>query len=131
MLWPKTLLKSVLQYIKRFPPKILAFGPDNDGFITHRDCHKRKRNRSTVTGNKTGTVLSAVPTARKIRVFVSRLESDASGLTLKQYVCDMIRGECDVQMLSTRFPSYSSFMISCDIKHSETILCAEEWPPGV
>lgn len=106
-------------------------GPDNEGFITHTNRHKRKRNRSTVTGNKTGTVLSAVSTARKIRVFVSRLEPDASGLTLKQYVCDMIKGECDVQRLSTKFPSYSSFMVSCDIKHSDTILCAEEWPQGV
>ena len=102
----------------------------DEGFIT-QTSRRRRRKRVVVTGRKAGTSLRAVATSRKIRVFVSRLEPDVTPSVLKQFITDMIHDESVVETLTTRHPNYSSFLVSCDISHEDTILSADEWPEGI
>ena len=84
-----------------------------------------------MTGCKTGTILISVPQIRKVPVFVTRLESYLLLETQKEYVPEFIGDECSVVKLVTRYPSYSSFMVTCDFKHLDSVLNPEEWQQGV
>ena len=84
-----------------------------------------------ITGSKAGTRLASVAQTRKVQIFVSRLEPDLLPTTLKDYVREIIDDECAVEKLNTRFPSYSSFVVTCDFGHLESVLNPEEWEDGV
>ena len=100
-----------------------------DGFT--RVTRRRRSNKMQFTGRKTGTVLRSVPRFRKIQVFVSRLEENMSPDAIKNFVNGLINEGCEVEQLRTRYPSYSSFLISCDIRHKDLILNPDEWEEGV
>ena len=87
--------------------------------------------RYIITGSKSGTTLRSVAQVRKIKVFISRLEADISPETLKPYVREILNDDCTVEKLNTRFPTYSSFLVTCDARHTRTILNCEEWEEGV
>ena len=84
-----------------------------------------------VTGRKVGSNLTAVPRVKKARVFVSRLSPDLSTDVLKEYVADLVKDTCDVEKLSSKYPTYSSFLITCNEVHKEKLLSPEEWEEGI
>ena len=84
-----------------------------------------------MTGRKTGTSLRSVPQVKRFNLFVSRMETGVLPETLKSFVSDLISDVCNVQSLKTKFPDYSSFIVSCDDRHRDTIMNPDEWPEGV
>ena len=80
-------------------------------------------------GVKSGTSLKSV--AHKFQFFVSRLEPDLLRSTLKYYLKEDIDDDCEFEKRSTRYPSYSSFVVTCDFSHKESLLNPEEWGDGV
>ena len=113
------------------PPDPSPPGPlvdtDNDGFTLV--SRRRRPRRCIITGSKSGTSLRSV--AQKVQIFVSRLEPDLLPSTLKDYVKEIIDDDCEVEKRSTRYPSYSSFVVTCDFRHKESLLNPEEWEDGV
>ena len=91
----------------------------------------RRKKPPPKVGSKAGTNLRAVPQVKKMRVFVSRLCPESTCTGVKQYVAEMLEDEVTVVRLNTRFPSYASYMVTCDISHKEKILCGAEWENGV
>ena len=103
---------------------------DEDGF-TRVGPQRRRQNSNQVvqrqrrpkpppiTGRKTGTVLRAVAHVKKVYIFVSRLDPDVTVEDLKNYVEGVVNGRCDVEKLTARFNTYSSFRIVCDAVHRE------------
>ena len=105
-------------------------GTEDEGFTTQVSRNRRRRMKKVqITGRKTGTNLKSV--VKLFDIFVTRLESGLSDDVLKVYVSEIINDECSVERLETRFPSYSSYKVSCDAKHREAILKPEAWPEGV
>lgn len=104
---------------------------DEEGFVRVSNRRRPRNRRPIITGSRTGTSLRSVAQARKVRVFVTRLEADLLPSVLESYVREIISDECTVEKLETRFPSYSSFLVTCDYRHMNTILNPEEWQEGV
>ena len=50
---------------------------------------------------------------------------------MKEYVKGLIGEDCDVEKLNSRFPSYSSFVITCSKCHENTLLDPDEWEEGL
>ena len=69
-----------------------------------------------------GTALRAVPIVKKTRIFVSRLDPEETVDSMKEYVKGLIGEDCDVEKLNSRFPCYSSFVITCSKCHENTLL---------
>ena len=93
--------------------------------------NRRRNNKSKFTGRKKGTNLRSVQQVRNIRLFVSRLEAGLSADILKDFICELIGDECSVSKLTTKYPTYSSFLVICDERHKEAIMNPEEWEEGV
>ena len=107
-------------------------GSDEDGFITQVSRNQRRRNqKAAFTGRKTGTSLRSVPQVKKINLFVTRLEPNLSEDVLMSFAKDLINDDCSVEKLETRFPSYSSFKVTCDAKYKTAIMNPDEWPEGI
>ena len=88
--------------------------------------HKRRRRRSNlITGCKTGNELGVVPKIQKCRAFVSRLSPSITAEKVKEFASEIIGSTCDVEKLQTKFTSYSSFCISCEVQYRE-IICGPE-----
>ena len=100
-----------------------------DGFT--RVTRRRRSNKMQFTGRKTGTALRSVPRFRKTHVFVSRLEENMNPDAVKTFVTELINDECEVEQLRTRYLSYSSFLISCDLRHKDLILNPDEPEEGI
>ena len=107
-----------------------AHESDDDEFqiYTHR---RRRKKRSIMTGRKTGTSLRSVPQVKRFNLFVSRIETGVLPETLNSFVSALISDVCNVQCLQTKYPDYSSFIVSCDDRHRDTIMNPDEWPEGV
>ena len=91
----------------------------------------RKKSKPVITGTKRGTGLRAVSQIKLTRVFVSRLLPDISVEVIREYVSGLVSDDFEIVKLKTRYPSYSSFVITCDLKHRDTLLNPEEWEEGV
>ena len=108
---------------------------DDCGFTTVRRLNRRRNlngNRAMpITGRKEGNSLSVVPQVRKCRIFVSRLCPTVTSEVIKTYVDSMVGADCQVEKLSTKFPTYSSFVVTTDITHKEKLLDENEWENGV
>ena len=74
-----------------------------------------------VTGHKQGTARKAISHMQQTRVFVSRLSPVVS------FTCVNF----NINRLQTKFPSYSSFVITCDVKHKQKLLIPDEWEEGI
>ena len=95
---------------------------------------RRRRNgrrRNMVTGRKAGNELGAVAPVLKCKIFVSRLNPDISAERVQVAAGEIINDSCDVQKLQTKFNTYSSFYVTCDVKHRDKILDPEMWEKGV
>ena len=96
------------------------------------DQSQRRRDKNPpVTGKKEGTTLRAVEQVRKINIFVSRLHPDETDGEICNYAKNIISADCTVRKLPTKFPTYSSFVITCDAKYENKILSPDEWSNGV
>ena len=103
---------------------------EEEDFQIYRSRRTRKKNRA-VTGRKVGTGMRLVYQVKKFNLFVTRFEVGVLPETLKSFVNELISDECEVQRLDTRFPSYSSFVVTCDDRHKNLIMNPNEWPEGV
>ena len=101
---------------------------DNDGFTFQRS---RRRNRNLVTGIRTGNSLAVVAAVRKCSVFVSRLGPNVSVDNVKEFANGIINDDCEVEKLNVKYPTYSSFKITCEDKYKTKILDPESWEKGV
>ena len=50
---------------------------------------------------------------------------------MKEYVKGLIGEDCEVEKLNSKFPSYSSFVISCSKNHENKLLDPDEWEEGL
>ena len=100
-----------------------------DGFTLV--SRRRRNNRSSFTGRKISTNLRSVQHARTTRLFVSRLEPDVTANMLTDYIHELINDDCTVTRFTTRYPSYSSFLVSFDMRHKDTVMNPDEWGEGV
>ena len=103
---------------------------ENDGYITHFS-RRRWKKKPAITGRKTGTNLRTVNQVKKLNVFVTRFEADLPTDDLKLFVSDLINDEFSLERLPTKFPDYSSFLVTCDDRHRQVIMNPDEWPEGV
>ena len=92
---------------------------------------RKTASKTFLTGTKTGTNIKAVPNINKCRVFVSRLDPNLPLDTLKLYVSELINDQCTVHKLDAKYQTYSSYLLVCDEKYKEVLLCADQWEEGV
>ena len=92
---------------------------------------QQRTRKPPVTGTKAGTSLRAVEAVRKVSVFVSRCHPEETEEGINNFAHEIISDDCTVQKLPTKFPTYSSFVITCDAKHEEKIMCPDEWSSGL
>ena len=104
---------------------------DEEGFTRVSNRRRPHGRRGAVTGCRTGTSLRSVAQIRKVQIFVTRLEADLQPSSLKAYVTEIINDECTVEKLATRYPDYSSFLVTCNYNHMDSLLNPEEWQEGV
>ena len=90
-----------------------------------------KKKSPPIVGKKAGTALRSVEQFRNIRVFISRLHPEETEDGVKTFVSGVIPDECTVQKMVTKFSTYSSFVVTCDVKYKEKVLSPEEWANGV
>ena len=102
------------------------FVRDSDGFI-----RKEKKSRSLATGRKNGTRVRVAPVVKQTRVFVSRLDPDFPEEELREFVRELTGSNCQISKLKSKFPTYSSFVITCDKQHENTLLDPDEWEQGI
>lgn len=94
-----------------------------------RRAKQTRQQRTVITGSKTGARIKAV--ARKVRIFVTRLDPDVTVEGLKEYALELTGSDCDIETLEAKGPNYASFVICCNKDHEEKILNAAEWEEGV
>ena len=75
--------------------------------------------------------MKAVQVVKKARIFISRLDPDETVDNMKEYVKGLTGEDCDVEKLNARFPTYSSFVITCSKRHENTLLDPDEWEEGL
>ena len=105
----------------------------NDGFET-----VKKRRRSTprkskviVGQNPVASLGTCELRANRYAVFVSRLAPKVSDQAVKLFVESMLGEDVDVERLQTKFMTYSSFKISCNIQMKRKLLDPVNWESGV
>ena len=105
---------------------------DSDGFI-HRDIIKTSKRlpKPLTTGRKMGTKLKVAPTVQRAKVFVSRLHPDFPVEELREFVRELTGTDCEIDRLKTKYPSYSSFVISCEKQFESVLLDPDEWEKGI
>ena len=101
-----------------------------EGFTVVRNRNQQRR-RTTITGTRTRNLLYVVQVSRKFRIFVSRLSPDTSTDHLKNYVKNSFDKNVEVIQLQTRYPTYASFVISCNYVDKDILLSPESWEEGV
>ena len=104
---------------------------DDEGFTVVSNRRARRRQRSVILGRNTATNIRSVPQVKKVRVFVSRLEANLTPNVLEDFVKNLISDDCSVMRLKTKFPSYSSYLVSCDFRHKDTVMNPDEWGEGI
>ena len=68
---------------------------------------------------------------RKAHIFVSRLGPDTTTDQLKNYVKDSFDKDVEATKLQTKYPTYSSFVISCNLDDKDLFLNPTSWEEGV
>ena len=103
---------------------------DDDGFL-HRIPRRSRAQQSLVTGRKSGTALRAAPVVKRIKIFVSRLDPSETTDSMREYVRGLTGTECVIERLKSKFPTYSSFVITCDKQFENILLNPDEWEEGL
>ena len=62
---------------------------------------------------------------------MSRLSPSITAEKVKEFASEIIGSTCNVEKLQTKFTSYSSFCISCEVQYREIILDPNMWESGV
>ena len=105
-----------------------------DDFQEVKSRRKRSRKRSnndTVIGRKPINHLGTCARTSRCHVFVSRLGPDVSVLAVKEFCQSMLDEDCEVLKLKTKYATYTSFKITCNIWKKEVILNPDSWEAGV
>ena len=106
------------------------YATDNEGFKKKAGSRSRKRS-NMITGRKVGTKLKSVPFVKLAKIFVSRLEPSASVEGLTEYLYEITGKPLKVAKMTTKHPSYSSFVIVCEKDDETKLLNPDEWEEGV
>lgn len=100
----------------------------NDGFT---EVKLRRRAKPSTGTAKSDTVQAVARPQRRMALFVSRLRPDTSVADVQALVEPFLDGKSIVcSKMVTRFPSYSSFHLSCDQAVFDAINKPEVWPEG-
>ena len=62
---------------------------------------------------------------------MSRLSPDLSTEVIKAYASSIIEGEVSAEKLNSKYTTYSSFVITCDLMYKDKLLSPDEWAEGV
>ena len=104
---------------------------DSEGFI-RREKIPRNMQRPLTMGRKTGTRIKVAPKVNKCKIFVSRLDPEFPLEELCQFVQELTgNASCEIEKLKSRFPTYASFVITCDRCYEKTLLDPDEWEQGI
>ena len=104
---------------------------DSEGFI-RREKISRNMQRPLTMGRKTGTRIKVAPKVNKCKIFVSRLDPEFPLEELHEFVHELTgNASCEIEKLKSRFPTYASYVITCDKCYEKTLLDPDEWEEGV
>ena len=106
------------------------FVKDSDGFI-RRNKKPSHPARPLTLGRKMGTRIKVAESTRKAKIFVSRLDPECHVEELREFIRELTGSDCEIDQLKTKYPSYSSFVITCDKQHEKTLLDPDEWETGI
>ena len=82
-------------------------------------------------GRKSGTRVKVARVIRKCKIFVSRLAPNFPVEELREFVKELTGDDStEITTLQTKFPTYSSFVITCNKEHEATLLNPDEWEEG-
>ena len=103
---------------------------DSEGFttVTRRRNHRESEG---VVGTKSGTTLNAITVRRRVNIFVSRLDPGLSVDSLRAYVEEICEKDFEIIKLKTKFPSYSSFVVTCELSEKDKMMNPENWEEGI
>ena len=65
------------------------------------------------------------------KFFVSIFNPELTIEDFKAFCSDIIGDDYSVEKLTTKYPSYSFFLITCDITHKVKLLNPQSWEEGV
>ena len=132
---PRSNLTPLEEPLLLPPPSSSRGGDDphpvsmtNDGFT---EVKLRRRAKPSTGTAKSDTVQAVARPQRRMALFVSRLRPDTSVADVQALVEPFLDGKSIVcSKMVTRFPSYSSFHLSCDQAVFDAINKPEVWPEG-
>ena len=100
---------------------------DSEGFI-RRERRPRNQQRPLTM---VGTRIKVAPVIKKCKIFVSRLAPHFPMEELREFTKELTGSDsCIIERLKTKFPTYSSFVITCDKQYEATLLDPDEWEEG-
>ena len=95
---------------------------DQEGFIRH-ERGPRKTQRPLAMGRKSGTRVKVAPVIKKCKIFVSRLAPNFPVEELREFIKELTGDDStEITTLKTKFPTYSSFVITCNKEHEVTLV---------
>ena len=50
---------------------------------------------------------------------------------MREFILELTRSDCEIEELKKTYPSYCSFVITCDKQHEKTLLGPDEWETGI
>ena len=65
------------------------------------------------------------------KFFVSIFNPELTIEDFKAFCSDIVGDDYSVEKLTTKYPSYSSFLITCDVTHKVKLLDPQSWEEGV
>ena len=68
---------------------------------------------------------------QQCRVFVSRIDPDLPVDSLIEFVRELTGETCNIVKLETKYPTYASYVITCDQKHERVLTDPNEWEEGI
>ena len=104
---------------------------DSEGFI-RQEKKPRRAQRPLTMGRKSGTRIKVAPVVKECKIFVSRLAPDFPVEELQEFIKELTGDDStEITTLKTKFPTYSSFVITCNKQHETILLDPDEWEEGV
>ena len=103
---------------------------DDEGFQS-RAPRQRRPVRNVLTGKKSGSALKASSVVKQARIFVSRVDPSVSIDSIKEFVRELTGTECNIDKVKTKYPTYASYVITCDCRHEQLLMNPDEWEEGI
>ena len=80
---------------------------------------------------KVGTRIKDAPVIKKCKIFVSRLPPNFPMEEQRKFTKELTGSDsCIIERLKTKFPTYLSFVITCDKQYEATLLDPDDWEEG-